>query len=77
MRARAPQRNGGRATATRPAETLVVGDVFELDLALPAAPGCAVHLSEGPRTLDCERRAVHAYGGRTAPDLRVVLEHLP
>lgn len=49
-----------------PAETLCCGDVHELDLALPAALGCAVHLVERPTTHAYERRAVQATGARGA-----------
>jgi len=63
-------------SGTAPAETLVVGDVFELDLALPATLGCRVHLTAGPRTLDCERRGVEAFHGRATADLAAVLDYL-
>jgi FMN phosphatase YigB (HAD superfamily) len=66
-----------KETGTTPAETLVVGDVFELDLLLPATLGCAVHLAASPRTLDYERRATEAFGGRATEDLGAVLDHLP
>lgn len=64
------------ATSSTPAETLVVGDVFELDLVLPAALGCRVHLAAGPRTLPYERTGVEAVGGTHAEDLSAVLEQL-
>jgi len=63
-------------TGSTPAETLVVGDVFELDLLLPALLGCGLHLTCSPRTLAYERRAVEGFGGLTDPDLRAVLERL-
>lgn len=53
-------------TGTTPAETLVVGDIFELDLALPALLGAQVHLLERPRTHPYERAAVESLGGRGA-----------
>ncbi|MDJ0520724.1 MAG: HAD family hydrolase [Planctomycetota bacterium] len=62
------------ATRTTPAETLVVGDVFELDLVLPGALGCGVHLVPSPRTLDYERRGVEALGGTHAEDLHDLLD---
>lgn len=65
-----------QASGTMPADTLVVGDVFELDLALPATLGCRVHLTAGPRTLDYERRAVEAFQGRATADLSAVLDYL-
>lgn len=61
------------ATDTAPEETLVVGDVYELDLVLPALLGCRVHLASGPRTLDYERTGVEQFGGSHAEDLRAVL----
>ena len=60
-------------TDTTPAETLVVGDVFELDLVLPALLGCRVHLASGPRTLDYERTGVEQFGGTHDDDLAAVL----
>lgn len=60
-------------TDTTPSETLVVGDVFELDLVLPAALGCRVHLASGTRTLAYERTAVERYGGTHDDDLRAAL----
>lgn len=65
-----------QATGTTPQETVAIGDVFELDLALPATLGCRVHLAESPRTLDCERHGVETFGGRSAADLTAVLEYL-
>jgi len=43
-------------TGTHPASTLVVGDVFELDLAMPAALGMHVHLVTRAGTLPHEER---------------------
>ena len=60
------------ATETTPEQTLVIGDVYELDLALPAALGCGVHLVESPRTLAYERAAVREAGGTHHPDLAQV-----
>ena len=65
-----------QATSTSPHETLVIGDVFELDLVLPGALGCSVHLVPSTRTLDYERRGVAALGGSHAEDLRAVLDLL-
>lgn len=47
-------------TGTQPAETLVAGDIFELDLAMPAALGAHVHLVLRSGTLASEREAVVA-----------------
>ena len=63
-------------SGTTPAETLVIGDVFELDLLLPAVLGCRVHLASGPRTLAYEREAVARYGGTGDDDLRAALTYL-
>jgi len=60
-------------TGTRPEDTLVVGDVFELDLVLPALLGCQLHLASGARTLPYERAGVERFGGTHDDDLRAVL----
>lgn len=61
-----------------PESTLVVGDIYELDLALPAELGGAVHLMLRPGTNGWEREAVRALGprGGQSDDLRAVLEWL-
>jgi phosphoglycolate phosphatase-like HAD superfamily hydrolase len=63
---------------TTPEETLVVGDVWELDLAMPAALGARVHLVARPEpyaTYAYEQAAVEALGeaGGLAADLTGVL----
>ncbi len=60
-------------TGTGPQDTLVIGDVFELDLVLPGLLGCRTHLVPSARTLDYERRGTKALGGSVADDLRAVL----
>ncbi len=45
-------------TKTLPERTLFVGDIYELDLALPLHLGVAVHLIVGDTTPDYERRFV-------------------
>lgn len=55
-----------RDTGTRPAETLVVGDIWELDLALPSLLGAHVHLLERARTHAYERAGIAAVGARGA-----------
>ncbi len=56
-----------------PARTLVAGDIFELDLALPAALGFAIHLVARPRTPGYERDAVAAHvRGEVSEDLESV-----
>jgi hypothetical protein len=51
-------------TETGPAETLVCGDLFELDLALPAELGAHVHLVRRETTYAYETDAVAALGSR-------------
>ena len=58
---------------TTPESTLVVGDIFELDLALPAALGAKVVLVERPNTLAYERAATLAAGGHIVRELSEVL----
>ncbi len=47
-------------TGASPATTLVCGDIFELDLALPAELGARTHLVARPDTPEYERRAASA-----------------
>lgn len=60
-------------TATTPRDTLVCGDIFELDLALPAALGAHVVLVERNNTLPYERAATERASGRVIPDLRELI----
>lgn len=64
--------------ADAPQQTLVCGDIYELDLALPAWLGCHVHLVQRPepyRTYDYELAAVKAHPrGDTSADLTGLLE---
>ncbi|MGE0785111.1 MAG: HAD family hydrolase [Sandaracinaceae bacterium] len=52
-----------QATGTGPSDTLVCGDIFELDLALPAALGADVHLVGRSSTPAWEQDAVRSRGG--------------
>ncbi len=63
-------------SGSTPEQTLVVGDVFELDLMLPALLGCRVHLASGKRTLPYERAASEHFGGTHGDDLRAALSLL-
>ncbi len=65
-------------TGTTPAETLVVGDIVELDLVLPALLGAAVHYVERPRGHAYEAEVLAELGSRggTSPTLEGVLERL-
>lgn len=62
-------------TDTSPETTLVAGDIFELDLALPAALGAHVQLVARANTLEYERRAIASLGARGGmdPSLRALL----
>ncbi len=55
-----------RETGVAPKDTLVCGDIYELDLALPAALGCSVHMVLRPTTHAYERTAITQLGGRAA-----------
>jgi hypothetical protein len=64
-------------THTRPESTLVCGDIFELDLALPARLGARIHLVARPRTPEHERRAARTTpGGGVSQELVGLLERL-
>jgi hypothetical protein len=47
-----------RESGTRPESTLIVGDIYELDLAMPHHLGVRVHLIAGETTADYEKRFV-------------------
>ncbi|MBO6936966.1 MAG: HAD family hydrolase [Deltaproteobacteria bacterium] len=64
-------------TGTTPADTLVAGDIFELDLMLPAVLGSEVMLVTKPRTADFEKTACAALErGSVTDDLHAVLARL-
>jgi phosphoglycolate phosphatase-like HAD superfamily hydrolase len=65
-------------TGTGPESTLVAGDIYELDLALPAALGAHVQLVERANVLPYERAAVERLGARGGvdPSLRALLPRL-
>ena len=65
-------------SGTSPERTLVCGDIYELDLALPDALGASIHLVLRDNVLDYERNAVQAAGprGSMSPDLSGVLARL-
>jgi FMN phosphatase YigB (HAD superfamily) len=58
------------------ASTLVCGDIFELDLALPLALGCRGHLLERPNALEIERLALQSFGerGTSSSELAALVE---
>jgi len=63
-------------TDTTPAGTLVCGDIFELDLALPAQLGARIHMVGREATPAYERDAVRAAGGSFSTELSGVLERI-
>jgi FMN phosphatase YigB (HAD superfamily) len=65
-------------TGTTPAETLVVGDIVELDLVLPGLLGARVHFVERPRAHAYEGELLARFGDRAArsPTLEGVLPRL-
>ncbi|HYO74166.1 MAG TPA: HAD family hydrolase [Archangium sp.] len=67
-----------KETDTSPETTLVAGDIYELDLAMPAALGASVQLVARANTLEYERRAIAALGSRGGmdPSLRAILPRL-
>ena len=67
----------GAEARAQPDEMLVCGDVYELDLALPAALGAAIHLVRRPELLPFEETAVLDLGDRgTVGALREVLARI-
>ncbi|XXF81690.1 HAD family hydrolase [Myxococcaceae bacterium GXIMD 01537] len=65
-----------KETGTSPERTLVAGDIFELDLALPAALGAHVQLVARDNVLPYEVNAVKSFGARGGVD-RSLLALLP
>jgi hypothetical protein len=63
-------------TDTTPAGTLVCGDIFELDLALPSQLGARVHMVGREGTPAYERAAVSAARGTFSTELRGLLARL-
>jgi FMN phosphatase YigB (HAD superfamily) len=66
------------ATGKTPAEVLVCGDIYELDLSLPIELGMSVQLVTGASTPAHEIRAIEALGARGghAGDLRAILARI-
>ena len=62
-------------TGTSPETTLVAGDIFELDLAMPAALGAQVQFVTRSNALEYERQGILALGARGGmdPSLRALL----
>jgi len=64
-------------TGTRPDRTLFVGDIYELDLAMPFHLGVWIHLLIGPTTASYEREFVeHEAKGGSSASLEGVLDRL-
>jgi hypothetical protein len=64
-------------SATDPDSTLVVGDIFELDLAMPAMLGAHVHLLTRPSTMPHEERLARRLArGGVGPRLSAVLDRV-
>ena len=61
-------------TGAAPEETVICGDIYELDLAMPAALGVRVHMVARPNTPSYERRAVASSGGSLSEHLGGLLE---
>lgn len=60
-------------TGASPERTLVAGDIFELDLALPSALGALIHLVARADTPGYERGAAERAGGTWSAELRGLL----
>jgi phosphoglycolate phosphatase-like HAD superfamily hydrolase len=62
-------------TGATPETTLVAGDIFELDLAMPAALGAQVQFVTRGNALEYERQGILALGARGGmdPSLRAIL----
>jgi FMN phosphatase YigB (HAD superfamily) len=64
-------------TGARPETTIVCGDIFELDLAMPNRLGVHIHLVARPSTAAYERQAVHAReDGAVSDDLWAFVERV-
>ncbi len=63
-------------TGTTPGGTLVCGDIYELDLALPALLGATVHMVGRPSTPAYERDAVAKAGGTFSTELAGLLQQI-
>jgi len=64
-----------KATLIKPEQTLVIGDIFELDLALPAILNCNIFLVANSNTPSCEKEAVsHLFKGYVSEDIKDILK---
>jgi FMN phosphatase YigB (HAD superfamily) len=64
-------------TGTLPERTLLVGDIYELDLAMPLHLGVSIHLIVGENTAEYERAFVEAHErGGSSRELHAVLDRV-
>lgn len=64
-----------KTTLIKPEQTLVIGDIFEMDLALPAVLGCNVFLAANSSTLSYEKEAVSSlFKGCVSEDIKDILK---
>ena len=62
-------------SSVKPEQCLIVGDVFELDLVLPAKLGCNIFLITNSQTPDYEKQAVKdLFKGYVSEDIRDILK---
>ena len=64
------------ATGASPDRTIIIGDIYELDLAMPARLGVEAHLLARPTTPPHERQAVLDHGGTVSTTLTDALRTL-
>jgi FMN phosphatase YigB (HAD superfamily) len=63
-----------KATSVKPEQTLVIGDIFELDLALPAILGCNIFLVVNSNTPSYEKEAVSVlFKGYASKNIKDIL----
>lgn len=64
-----------KETFSKPEQTLVIGDIFELDLALPAILGCNIFLVTDSNTPSYEKEAVtFLFNGYVSEDIKDILK---
>jgi len=64
-----------KAAVTKSEQTLVIGDIFELDLVLPAILGCNIFLVANSDTPSCEKEAVSVlFKGYVSENIKDILK---
>ena len=64
-----------KATSVKSGQTLVIGDIFELDLALPAILGCNIFLVANSNTSSYEKEAVRVlFQGYVSENIKDILK---